>query len=256
MPSSIRLESNTELRVANGPLTDAARRFSSPLEAQMWMRQFQGDPVLVRDVGGMLAASGGTVALLSGPEILSLAGSQLYLGVLALAATSRRIAWGAKVSADFKKKVLEISTHLGVDPDYLMACMAFESGESFSPSKANAAGSGATGLIQFMPATARALGTTTAALAKMTAVEQLDYVEKYFDPYRNRLKTLDDVYMAILWPAAIGRPDSYALFRSPSTAYTQNAGLDANKDGIVTKAEAAARVRAELHKGEQAGFVG
>ena len=46
------------------------------------------------------------------------------------------------------------------NPDFLLACMAFESGMSFCSSIRNAA-SGATGLIQFMPSTARGLGTTT-----------------------------------------------------------------------------------------------
>jgi soluble lytic murein transglycosylase-like protein len=35
-----------------------------------------------------------------------------------------------------------------------MACMAWESGRSFRPDVKNMAGSGATGLIQFMPTTA------------------------------------------------------------------------------------------------------
>jgi hypothetical protein len=46
----------------------------------------------------------------------------------------------------------------------------------------------ATGLIQFMPATAKGLGTTTDALKNMTAVEQLDYVYKYFKPYAGKIK--------------------------------------------------------------------
>jgi hypothetical protein len=131
-----------------------------------------------------------------------------------------------------------------------MACIAFESAESFRPDIRNAAGSGATGLIQFMPTTAKGLGTTTAALAAMTAVKQLDYVETYFWPYRGRLKTLSDVYMAILWPKGIGKPENYVLWdmASPIT-YRQNAGLDANKDSGITKAEAAAKVQAMLDKG-------
>lgn len=36
-----------------------------------------------------------------------------------------------------------------------------------------------TGLIQFMPATAKSLGMTISQLAAMTAVEQLDVVEEY-----------------------------------------------------------------------------
>lgn len=163
------------------------------------------------------------------------------------------LAWGKKVSEEFCQRVREIADSLGTDPSYLMACMAFESGETFSPSIKNAKGSGATGLIQFMPSTAQALGTTTEELASMTAEEQLDYVEKYFKPRKGKLKSLDDVYMAILWPAAVGKPSDYVLFAKNDPEhpkrYMLNAGLDFNKDGIVTKAEAADKVRKKLAKG-------
>jgi hypothetical protein len=165
------------------------------------------------------------------------------------------IAWGAKVSVAFKAKVIKISDSLGIDPNYLMAAMAFESGETFSASVKNAA-SGATGLIQFMPSTATSLRTSTSALAAMTPEDQLDYVEKYFAPYKNKLNSLEDVYMAILWPAAIGQPNSFVLFSTPSAAYNQNSGLDADNDGNVTKAEAAARVRDKLVKGQGANYIG
>lgn len=166
-----------------------------------------------------------------------------------------RIAWGAKVSVAFKAKVIKISNNLGIDPNDLMAAMAFESGETFSASIKNQL-SGATGLIQFMPSTATSLGTSTTALAAMTPENQLDYVEKYFAPYKNKLNSLEDVYMAILWPAAIGKPTTFVLFSKPSAAYTQNSGLDADNDGNVTKAEAAAMVRAKLVKGQGANFIG
>jgi hypothetical protein len=58
--------------------------------------------------------------------------------------------------------------------------------------------------------------------------------------------TLEDLYMQILWPRAVGKPLDYVLFSSPSTAYKQNKGLDANKDGNITKDEAAAKVRNQL----------
>jgi hypothetical protein len=106
------------------------------------------------------------------------------------------------------------------------------------------------GLIQFMPRTAQGLGTTTEELAKMTAVEQLDWVEKYFRPYRHRVKTMSDMYMAILWPAAVGKVEEFVLF-SGGIAYRQNAGLDTNKDGIITKREAAAKVAQRLVMGKE-----
>ena len=146
-----------------------------------------------------------------------------------------------------------IAENLAVNADHLMACMAFESGGTFSPSITNAAGSGAVGLIQFMPSTAQALGTNTQQLAAMSAVKQLDFVEKYFLPKKGKLKTLEDVYMAILWPVAIGKPLEYVLFdkddQDHPKRYIQNAGLDFNKDGLITKAEAAAKVSRQLKLG-------
>src|SRR5262245_43549394 len=41
-------------------------------------------------------------------------------------ATGDKLAWGQKVSLDFRKKVVKIATDLGVSPSDLMACMAFE----------------------------------------------------------------------------------------------------------------------------------
>lgn len=158
------------------------------------------------------------------------------------------LAWGARVSPEFRRKVLSIAQSVGCDPSYLMACMAFETGRTFSPSVRNP-NSSATGLIQFMAATARDLGTTTEALAAMTAEEQLDYVARYFAPYRGRLRSLSDLYMAILWPAAVGKPDDHVLWSDESRAYLVNRGLDLDKDGAVTKGEAAAKVAKLLADG-------
>ena len=165
-----------------------------------------------------------------------------------------RLSWGQKVSALFRTRVVEICKHLSVEPDHLMACMAFETGGSFSPSQKNLAGSGATGLIQFMPDTAQALGTSTEALARMTAEDQLQFVQKYFETYRGRLKNVGDLYMAILFPRGIGMPDDFALFvegQKPVRRYQQNRGLDANHDGIVTRGEACKSIVRKLAEGNK-----
>lgn len=167
----------------------------------------------------------------------------------------RKIAWGVKVSPTFKTRVLWIESELGLPADALMACMAWESGESFSPSKKNLAGSGATGLIQFMPSTATALGTTTNELAKMTAEDQLNYVYKYFRPFSGRLNNLGDVYMAILWPKGVGQSDDYVLF-DRGVVYRQNAGLDKNKDGKVTRGECLVKIQDKLAKGLTSQYLG
>jgi hypothetical protein len=160
-----------------------------------------------------------------------------------------RLVWGAKVSAAFRQKVREICGRLRMDPNYLMACMAFESANSFSSSMPNGSGSGAIGLIQFMPGTFP--NVTQAMLAGMTPEDQLDYVERYF---RERKKpavwTLEDVYMVILCPVAVGQPSSYPCYREPSKAYEMNKGLDRDGDGVISKYEAGAAVRAKLEEGK------
>jgi len=150
------------------------------------------------------------------------------------------------VSEEFKQKVVQMARDLKTDPNYLMAIMSFETGGTFSPAVQNQAGSGAVGLIQFMPSTARELGTSSQALAMMTAEEQLDYVLKYFTPYQGRLDTLEDCYMAVLYPAAIGKGSNHHLFHRGTIEYAQNRGLDRNNDGVITVGEAAQLVRERL----------
>ncbi len=168
------------------------------------------------------------------------------------------MSWGARVEPEFRDAVFGIckafdwtDEHAG----WLMACMAFESARTFSPSIRNAAGSGAVGLIQFMPSTAKALGTRTEALAQMTPVEQLGYVEKYFKPYAQRIHSLSDMYMAILLPKYVGEPDDSVLFTEGTVAYRQNSGLDQDSDGNITKGEVSELVRRVYEKGLLDGFV-
>lgn len=162
--------------------------------------------------------------------------------------TVRAMAWGKHVSDTFKERVLWICDQLGCDPDDLMSCMAWESGETFRADVKNMAGSGATGLIQFMPSTAKSLGTDTVSLSQMTPEDQLRYVYKYFRPFAGRLRDLGDLYMAILWPKGVGKPGHYVVFAT-GVAYRQNAGLDVNRDGNVTRAECIAKVNAKKAKG-------
>ena len=181
--------------------------------------------------------------------------SQPAAAAPAVAPTDPRLCWGARVSPAFRARVRWIAEDLRMPApsgaDDLMACMAWESNETFSPAVKNMAGSGATGLIQFMPATAIGLGVTVAELARMTAEDQLNYVHKYFKPFRGRLRNLGDLYMAILWPAGVGQGDSYVLWQSAKrpTTYRQNAALDLNRDGQITRAECLAKIKEKQAKG-------
>jgi peptidoglycan hydrolase-like protein with peptidoglycan-binding domain len=81
----------------------------------------------------------------------------------------------------------------------------------------------------------------------MTAEQQLDFVEKYLRPFKGRLRTIEDTYMAVLFPKAIGKDNNFVLFREGTTAFKQNKGLDVDGNGRITKHEAAQKVRERLH---------
>lgn len=165
--------------------------------------------------------------------------------------------WGVKFTDQEIAKLRQVVKNLGLPvrnvPDF-MACMAWETGETFSPSVKNP-GSSATGLIQFMDATAIGMGTTTAALAKMSVVEQLGYVEKHFMPYRKKIQNLGDIYMSILLPKMVGLPDSAVLWKQGDGPFIPNKGLDINQDGVITRLEAVHKVRNKMVKGFLPGNV-
>ncbi len=135
----------------------------------------------------------------------------------------------------FGQKVIHIAEDLMIPPEWLMAVMYAES--KLNPGIANLQGSGAIGLIQFMPATAHELGVTTERLQRMDALQQMEYVYLYLQKVRDRYgpyQSLTDLYLGILFPKARGQDYCYTIFAKPSTSYQQNKGLDKNKDGRVT----------------------
>lgn len=153
-------------------------------------------------------------------------------------------------SDEFLKKVVEISGRLEIDPNHLMAVMAFESGHSFSASKRNPV-SQAVGLIQFTPIAVKDLNQefsqqiTMTALSRMSEIDQLDWVERHFKTQIKRhgkLKSVQDVYMAVLWPKLIGADNDAIMTKVGTKEYRQNKSLDWNNNGFITKAEAARRV--------------
>jgi len=147
-----------------------------------------------------------------------------------------------QITPEFLREVEAMAARLQTNPEYLLAMMSFESG--LDPSAVNGV-SGATGLIQFMPDTARGLGTTTAELRQMSAMQQLQYVERYLEPFAGQLDTVEGVYTAVLSGHPQADPDT-VLFAGGTAAYSQNSGLDLNHDGRITTAEATQRVRDQV----------
>lgn len=134
----------------------------------------------------------------------------------------------------FESKVREVSRKLNIPPEWLMAVMHSEL--KFDASVSNYKGSGATGLIQFMPATAKEFGISVAQLKNLSYVEQLNYVYKYLSAKTNSISSLRNpnrfVYRYSL-PESIDR-GFCSLYSKPSVSYVMNLGLDLNSDGNVT----------------------
>lgn len=135
----------------------------------------------------------------------------------------------------FEQRVREVAQQLQVPAEWLMAVMYQES--RFKAGIANYQGSGAIGLIQFMPSTAAELNTSTEALRYMDPVQQMDYVQAYLQQVINRygaFQSLTDLYLGILYPKARNQDFCFTLYATPSISYKQNKGLDEDKDGRVT----------------------
>ena len=143
----------------------------------------------------------------------------------------------AATSPLFLFDLYELAARNGWDADALASVMSTESG--FQPGAKNPKAT-ASGLIQFTEATAKGLGTTTAAIRSMSAVDQLPLVERYFKRAfagRPMLRPVD--YYLALWGSGIGQSPNFVLARKsdPKTfnggtenLYTLNAGLDRNND--------------------------
>ena len=141
----------------------------------------------------------------------------------------------------FIAKVKQVAQAVNANYIDLLAAIANETGGTMDPGIVNSIG--ATGLIQFMPATAKGLGTTTTALKELSRVEQLDWVLKFFQSMRLTTKAptpkLQDLYLCVYWPAAVGKPDSYIVNAADSVQAKQNASLR-SADGSITCASVGA----------------
>jgi len=162
--------------------------------------------------------------------------------------------------AEFEQTMRNVSSLLGINPNWLMMVMWNESrlnaqavnkqpGDSDNPLARTA--SRATGLIQFMPDTAIRLGTTTKALYSLSAIDQLNYVYKYFKPWSGKIKDYFDLYIITFFPVALGKPDDYILQTSKLSAALiakQNPFFDVNKDGKITVGEIKRRMYESIPK--------
>ncbi|UPZ17786.1 hypothetical protein [Flavobacterium humidisoli] len=203
--------------------------------------------------------------------------------------TGLGIIWGAKVSPEFRKKVVQICKELWGEENklkmanQLMICMNVETKGTFSASVGYPK---ATGLIQFtgdaideMNRTHRGKKytgpdykdklLTKSDLKNMTEIRQLNFVKLYFqmhlERYKRTIDNAEDMYMAIFAPIGVGKDGSEVLYDkalSPKN-YGENKSADGEywdekqyqvvkgkKDQKITKNELTPRIKQSIHLGK------
>ncbi len=139
-----------------------------------------------------------------------------------------------------------VANRLGIDPNSLLAVAYKESG--LNPAAMNKdytdkngvfhKGSGASGLIQFLPKTAAEYGLTGAKIRAMTPEQQAPFIERYLRQHGVQPgASLDQIYAAVFGGSATRAGTT--LYTKGQPGYDQNIGLDTNKDGQITSGEAA-----------------
>lgn len=151
------------------------------------------------------------------------------------------------LNKEFLDKVKQVARNINCDYEDLLAVMNSES--SMKPDAAYKNQNGektAVGLIQFtknhaIPELNRRYGLdlTVEKIENMSALDQLDLVEKYYKMNEGRLPkgrklTAADLYAVTFLPARAKRE---VLTRSGEDYYDSNRGLDVNGDGAITKSD-------------------
>lgn len=163
-----------------------------------------------------------------------------------------------RTSPEFRLAQRLMGKRLGVDPNVPGAVEQIESG--FDPAAANP--HGARGLIQFMPFLLEQWGLTPAEVETMHAVDQLRLVERFY-----RATGVDDdpgtMYMLTFMPAAAFYPDNFVLGEKDSEethwglslhkVWSQNQGLDRDKDGDIEVGEVKNLARTVFNNAQEDG---
>jgi len=106
---------------------------------------------------------------------------------------------------DFRLMLNQTAESLQIPGQWLADIIAHESLPTMRPDQRNLGGGTDTGLIQFTAETARSLGTTTEALARMTRAEQMAYVYKHLEPFKGRMESIFDIAVAVHRPGYFDR---------------------------------------------------
>ena len=132
--------------------------------------------------------------------------------------------------AEFQAKLDEmVAKYPGLTRDELYEIMQGESGFNTRAVNSN---TGASGLFQFMPTTARELGYTTAQIQNMTPAQQLEVYDQYLDRWNYDGSNHLGIMQAA--PAYAGRSGGSVIYARGTPAWHQNPGWRPAGGGDIT----------------------
>lgn len=129
---------------------------------------------------------------------------------------------------EFRNAIESLAERRGISSSELYKVIQGESG--FNPRARNS--SGATGLFQIMPGTARELGTTTDRIRSMSPVEQVDLYDKYLERWNYNSSNRLGIMQAA--PAFANREPDAVVYGKGSAAWKQNPGWRELNNGPIT----------------------
>ena len=121
-----------------------------------------------------------------------------------------------------RKELRKVSGELGIKPEWLYKTIFIEcQGDIYKPNPY----SGAVGIIQFLPSTARLLGTDTVLKIKqMTMCQQLQLTKKYIQIVSNghKITSLHQLYLLVFFPQAAYQSESYIIGDNHTNVFKYN----------------------------------
>lgn len=145
---------------------------------------------------------------------------------------------------EFLTKVAQVASKYGTTQNEMLGFMHFETAGTMSPAIRNSLGF--VGLIQFGRLACQSLSReyrttiTPEMLQRMTRVEQMTWVERYFDMWKRILRLpnpLDSgkMYMIVALPAHSNKPDDTVLYQPNSNVWRCNPSWrDPAANGAIT----------------------
>jgi hypothetical protein len=129
---------------------------------------------------------------------------------------------------EFTASIEKLAKKRGLSTSELYKVIQGESG--FNPTARNK--SGATGLFQIMPGSAKELGVSTDQILKMTPAQQVDLYDKYLGRWNYSSKNRLGIMQAA--PAFANREPEAVIYPKSSKAWKQNPGWRELNDGPIT----------------------